>query len=88
MTVDLQTQQRLLYLEGYIRRLAIGGSGYSVPVGGTTGQVLGKVSGLDGDVDWLDMGISPDGTFTICDGTIDGTGAIVGAFFELTDGSP
>lgn len=33
---------------------AAGGGGGSLPVGGTTGQVLAKQSGTDGDADWVD----------------------------------
>jgi len=33
----------------------IGGGGGSVPDGGTTGQVLGKLSDTDGDADWIDQ---------------------------------
>ena len=84
--IDLQIQKRLLYLEGYIRRVRSGGS--SLPIGGATGQVLTKASALDNDVYWSTIGITPDGTFTVCDGTINSSGSIVGAFFELTEGAP
>ena len=32
-----------------------GGGGGGVPDGGTTGQVLGKLSDADGDADWIDQ---------------------------------
>ena len=41
-----------------VSSLDIGGNSVSgVPVGGTTGQVLKKSSGIDGDVSWVDDGI-------------------------------
>lgn len=40
------------------------GSGGSVPDGGTTGQVLGKLSSIDGDADWIDQSASSGFTFT------------------------
>lgn len=50
VTVDDDKENILIVLQP-----SGGGSGSGLPVGGTVGQVLGKASGIDYDVEWIDQ---------------------------------
>lgn len=71
-----------------VTNVTISASGGSLPVGGTTGQILGKLSATDGDAGWtqsikgnatiLSSGTATDNKLTVQnDGTSDGNCSIV-----------
>lgn len=59
-----------------------GGTIATFPTGGTTGQVLGKQSGTDFDVDWVDsvtsVGLSLPADFTVTNSPVTSTGTLTG----------
>ena len=64
------------------------GALHGIPDGGADGYVLAKASAADYDAEWVAMGISGDGEFTVCDGAIDAFGVVSGEFFDMNDGAP